>query len=419
MCSKSKVLLSSRKCRPNWIMKMVSIYFRTSHCVLLTLFVVCDWHSVTKMAKTDDNLYRFFFPLSLFTRRNCNGTIYWCTEQRWFRLCKSCLQVSVNFDVDILVCLFVSCDLTFLSYFRIGEIVQNRQAKLWLHPDILFRLTSQYAEHKKCIDILHGFSYRVINERKAELVENNNNDNNNSENSVNKNLQNDHDLSKFEIVDFPKKKRLAFLDLLIEYSQNGTVLSDEDIREEVDTFMFEGHDTTSASISWTLFLLGTSPEIQERVVEEIDLVMCGDRERAPTMKELNEMKYLECAIKDSLRLYPSVPFMGRQINEDVVLGAYNSIKFDFGPILAQIVLFNSGEYTVPAGTTCLISSYVLHRDPKVFPRPEKFNPDNFLPENVKGRNPYAYIPFSAGPRNCESTKTSLEISFVTGNFSFV
>lgn len=144
---------------------------------------------------------------------------------------------------------------------------------------------------------------------------------------------------------------------------------------------FQGHDTTSASICWTLFLLGSSPEIQERVYEEINSIFEGDQTRSATMKDLNEMKYLECAIKDSLRLYPSVPFLGRHLFEDVQIG----------------------EYLIPAGTTALISTYVLHRDPKVFPKPEHFNPDNFLPENIAGRNPYAYIPFSAGPRNCEFT----------------
>lgn len=125
---------------------------------------------------------------------------------------------------------------------RIGEIVQNRQAKPWLHPDVLFRLSSLYKEHQHCIDILHGFSYRVIRERKAELSDqnNNNNNNNNDGDTKNLNLQNDDELySQYETLDFPRKKRLAFLDLLIEASQNGTVLTDEDIREEVDTFMFE------------------------------------------------------------------------------------------------------------------------------------------------------------------------------------
>lgn len=122
------------------------------------------------------------------------------------------------------------------------------------------------------------------------------------------------------IVMAGRKKRLAFLDLLIDASADGTVLSNDDIREEVDTFMFEGHDTTSAAISWSLFLLGSHPDIQERVLREIDDIMGGDRERPPTMKELNDMRYLECVIKEALRLYPSVPFIARNIKEDVVIG---------------------------------------------------------------------------------------------------
>lgn len=236
-------------------------------------------------------------------------------------------------------------------------------------------MTKLYQEHQNCIKTLHGFSNRVIRERKAEIADqNNNNNNNNNTNGVkNLNLQEEtDDTSKFEIIDFPRKKRLAFLDLLIEASQNGKLLSDEDIREEVDTFMFEGHDTTSASICWTLFLLGASPHIQEKVVEELDSIFDGDRNRPPTMKELNDMKYLECAIKESLRLYPSVPLLGRHLHEDVQIG----------------------EYLIPAGTMALVSTYVLHRDPKVFPKPEVFNPDNFLPENSVGRHPCMYIAIS-------------------------
>lgn len=85
-------------------------------------------------------------------------------------------------------------------------------------------------------------------------------------------------------------------------------------------FGFQGHDTTSASICWTLFLLGSSPTIQDRVVAELDDIFDGDRQRPATMKDLNSMKYLECAIKESLRLYPSVPFLGRHLHEDVQIG---------------------------------------------------------------------------------------------------
>jgi cytochrome P450 family 4 len=85
--------------------------------------------------------------------------------------------------------------------------------------------------------------------------------------------------------------------------------------------MFEGHDTTSAAVSWCLFLLGENPQVQERAFQEIDEIMGGDRNRPPTMKELGEMRYLECCIKEALRLYPSVPLIARKLKEDVKIGS--------------------------------------------------------------------------------------------------
>lgn len=99
--------------------------------------------------------------------------------------------------------------------------------------------------------------------------------------------------------------------------------------------MFEGHDTTSAAVSWCLFLMGGNPKIQERAFEEIDRIMGGDRKRPPTMKELGEMKYIECCIKEALRLYPSVPLIARSLKEDVQIGdkqltlGLNSILISF------------------------------------------------------------------------------------------
>lgn len=135
-------------------------------------------------------------------------------------------------------------------------------------------------------------------------------------------LNNNQDVNVSDAYDdLGKKKRLAFLDLLLEYSKRGgTKWSNDDIREEVDTFMFEGHDTTSAAISWTLFLLGCYPQYQERVVEELNEIFGDDHDSPATMKNLMDMRYLECCIKDALRLFPSVPMMGRSITEDVQIG---------------------------------------------------------------------------------------------------
>uniref|UniRef100_A0A182INU2 Uncharacterized protein n=1 Tax=Anopheles atroparvus TaxID=41427 RepID=A0A182INU2_ANOAO len=253
---------------------------------------------------------------------------------------------------------------------EIGEIMLNRLQKLWLHPDAVFRCTSQYREQRRCLDILHDFSYRMIGERRAMIGA--------TKGSGNFDADDDDGTGWTGGA----RKQLAFLDLLIEASDGGRVLSDADIREEVDTFILGGHDTTATAISWTLFLLGTEPTVQERAIAEIDAVLGGDRTRPPTMRELTEMRYLEACVKEALRLYPSIPVIGRRLSEDVQLD----------------------DYLLPAGTNAVIVVYQLHRDPAVFPNPDRFNPDHFLAEGCAGRHPFAYIPFSAGPRNCIGQK---------------
>ncbi|XP_034241693.1 cytochrome P450 4V2-like isoform X2 [Thrips palmi] len=181
--------------------------------------------------------------------------------------------------------------------------------------------------------------------------------------------------------DLGLKRREAFLDLLLEASDSaGAALSDSD--EEVDTFMFGGHDTTAAAMSFIFYNLAANPEVQARLAEEVAEVF-GASDGAVTSQDLAQLKYTERVIKESLRLYPSVPLFARRIDEEL-------------PI--------TGGYVIPAGTGALIACYQMNRNPAFFPDPEKFDPDRFLPENCTGRHPYAYVPFSAGPRNCIGQK---------------
>ncbi|KAF1514401.1 Cytochrome P450 4V2, partial [Eudyptula albosignata] len=248
------------------------------------------------------------------------------------------------------------------AIYRMSDLIQQRQKSPWLWPDLVYMLFKEGREHERNLKILHNFTDTVIAEKAAEL-----------ENAK----QTKHDTDG-NCEESGPKKRKAFLDMLLSATDDeGNKLSYRDIREEVDTFMFEGHDTTAAAMNWALYLLGHNPEAQKKVHRELDQVF-GNTERPVTMDDLKKLRYLECVVKEALRLFPSVPLFARALREDCCIRGYQ----------------------VPKGTNVLVITYALHRDPEMFPDPEEFRPERFLPENCKGRHPYAYVPFSAGPRNC-------------------
>ncbi|CAB3404897.1 unnamed protein product [Caenorhabditis bovis] len=183
-----------------------------------------------------------------------------------------------------------------------------------------------------------------------------------------------------DTTDDKDKKKMAFLDLLLVLRKEGQ-LSLEDIREEVDTFMFEGHDTTSASMGWTLWCIAHNPDVQKKVLDEVDRVF-GRSDRDCTDEDLKQLKYLEKCIKESLRLFPSVPLFARKVERDVVI---NGDLF-------------------PKNATILMAPFIIHRNPMWWNEPEKFNPDNFADDAIANRHAYADVPFSAGPRNCIGQK---------------
>ena len=173
------------------------------------------------------------------------------------------------------------------------------------------------------------------------------------------------------------------MDLLLDLKTEGK-LDLNDIREEVDTFMFEGHDTSATSTMWTLYLLGRHPDIQEKARNEVN-THWGSAEILPA-EDLSSLKYLECCLKESLRLYPSVPQVMRILDTPVKLDE---------------------NYTIPAKSWVHMPIVQLHRDPEQWPEPDKFDPDRFQPEVAALRHPYAYLPFSAGSRNCIGQRFAL------------
>ncbi|CAG9854569.1 unnamed protein product [Phyllotreta striolata] len=196
------------------------------------------------------------------------------------------------------------------------------------------------------------------------------------------------------------KKRMAFLDLLLRSTIDGKSLTREDIREEVDTFMFEGHDTTSSAIGFALYSLANNPLVQQKALEEQMEIFKDLKNTRATMADLQNMKYLELVIKETLRLYPSVPILGRRVKEEFEWE--NSIF----PKDIQVILF----------------AYGCQRSDKNYEKPLEFIPERFL--DMDGTDPFKYIPFSAGPRNCIGQKFALlemksTISKVLRNFKLL
>ncbi|CAH0382195.1 unnamed protein product [Bemisia tabaci] len=157
------------------------------------------------------------------------------------------------------------------------------------------------------------------------------------------------------------------------------------IRDEVITILIGGQETTAGENSFALFLLALHQEVQEKLYAEMEDIF-GDDSRPPTYEDLQRMTYTECVIKETMRLYPSLPVIVRQAEKDTIL---------------------SDKTTVPKG--CAVGYFVfgLHRDPKYYEDPEKFIPERFLPENSNKRHPYSFIPFSAGMRNCLGLKYAM------------
>ncbi|XP_017841743.1 probable cytochrome P450 4d20 isoform X2 [Drosophila busckii] len=251
-------------------------------------------------------------------------------------------------------------------------IQPDRMLKFSQRYEWLFKLTAPLLHRKLVSDIriMHDFTEKVIRERRATL------DRAIAEGSY-------HPLSLGD-TDIGSKSQMALLDILLQASIQGVPLSDADIREEVDTFMFEGDDTTSSGVSHALYSIARHPEVQAKVYEELLQVLGKNREAPVTQAHLQQLKYLDCVIKETMRLYPPVPAVGRYTRMDLKLG----------------------NQVIPANTSIYLVLYFAHRDPEYFPDPLSFKPERFL-DDTQDRQTFTYLPFSAGPKNCIGQKFAM------------
>ena len=161
---------------------------------------------------------------------------------------------------------------------------------------------------------------------------------------------------------------------------DGSGMSDQQLRDEIATLMLAGHETTANTLFWTWMLLAQHPKTEAKLHEELQQVLAG---RSPTVEDLSKLPYTSAVIKESMRAYPPVPVLGREATEDTVIG----------------------DYLIPRNTVVIISQWVMHHSPEYFDEPEAFKPERWL--EMPGKQPLekqlprgVYFPFGDGPRIC-------------------
>jgi cytochrome P450 len=156
---------------------------------------------------------------------------------------------------------------------------------------------------------------------------------------------------------------------------DGGRMTDEQLRDEAMTIFLAGHETTANALTWTWYLLSQHPEAEARLHEELEEVLAG---RPPTAEDLPRLRYTEMVVAESMRLYPPAWILGRRALED----------------------YEVGGHLIPRDSLVILSPYVMHRDPRFFPDPERFDPERWTPESKASRPQFSYFPFGGGPRRC-------------------
>ncbi|XP_036613796.1 cytochrome P450 4F3-like isoform X2 [Trichosurus vulpecula] len=242
---------------------------------------------------------------------------------------------------------------------ELSSLVVKRHHQPLLYWDAVYYLTSQGRQFSRACRLVHDFSNAVIQERRRILAQQG---------------------TEAFLRDKGKSKTIDFIDvLLLAKDEDGKALSDKDIQAEADTFMFGGHDTTASGICWVLYNLAQHQEHQEHCRQEIQELLRGRQPEEVEWDDLAQMPFLTMCIKESLRLHPPVAMVSRYCTKD--------IQLPDGRI-------------IPKGNHCMVSIISTHYNPAVWPNPEVYDPYRFDINNSKNIPPLAFIPFSAGPRNC-------------------
>ncbi|XP_077995032.1 cytochrome P450 4F1-like [Glandiceps talaboti] len=293
---------------------------------------------------------------------------------KWKELCRSSSSGSVKLEMfehislmtldSLLKCIFSQnshCQTKkkhpyIQAVYDLASLVIQRARFPPYYNDVIYYISPGGYTWRRALEQVHGYAWKVIRERKAALAQEGSNSSTQT------------------------RKHVDFLDILLKAKdEDGNGLTDQEIKDEVDTFMFEGHDTTASGISWCLYNLANNPQHQQKCRQEVNDLLQRKGSENFEWDDLSKLSHLTLCIKESLRMTPPVPFISRRLTSQLAL---------------------PDGRTIPAGYRVAINIASLHRNQLIWEEPDVFKPERFTVENSKDRSPYAYIPFSAGPRNC-------------------
>ncbi|XP_073951334.1 cytochrome P450 4C1-like isoform X2 [Choristoneura fumiferana] len=238
------------------------------------------------------------------------------------------------------------------AFEKLSHLIARRIVTVWMHPDVIYKNLPIYKEFTKNRRLLFDFVDKLIQNKREELKNNNN-----------------------QLYD--QSGRRTFLEMMIMGSGGERGYTDLELREEVLVIILAGTDTSAVGASYASVLLSRFPNVQEKVYEELQDVF-GDSDRPLTVQDLPNLKYLDAVMKETLRMYPPVPVTVREVHNDVVLPS---------------------GVTLVDGVSIFNNIWGIHRNPKYWGADaDVFRPERFLDGPLK--HPAQFIPFSYASRNC-------------------
>ncbi|EAT32530.1 AAEL015361-PA [Aedes aegypti] len=257
------------------------------------------------------------------------------------------------------------------DYIRNVEIflkaVGERLVNVYYFIEPIYKLSKAYKIHDEARRICNEFTHRIVSKRRFEIQ------------SLGEDFQ-----QKDEYI----KQHLNALDQIITMKRpDGTGFSDPEVNEHLYTLIGAGTDTSALTVAYTCLYLAMYPEVQEKVLTEINQVFYSP-EVEVNIENLKQLEYTEMVIKEILRLFPAGPLGARQTMSAIELDGIRIPK-------DQIIIF---------------SMFTLHRRKDIWgPDPEQFDPERFRPEAIEARHPFAYLPFSGGLRNCIGHRYAMNV----------